>query len=128
MTFSVADPSNFIDAAVEGLRQQTSAHTLTWHLGQEQNWAVDLDAGIMVLTFANGTTATAAIQVVGTYNTLDGTFLWGWDHPSVPEQLRDHARLGKRYLAVRRGRESSCECERRLSWAGRERVRLCDFR
>jgi hypothetical protein len=31
------------------------------------------------------------VQVVGTYNTSSGTFLWGWDHPSVPEPLRRSA-------------------------------------
>jgi hypothetical protein len=97
MASTLADSSSFVEAAVEGLRQQTSAHSATWHLGQEQNWAADLHTGSLVLTFADGTVATAAIQVVGTYNTLDGTFLWGWDHPSVPEALRSHARLAKQW-------------------------------
>ncbi|WP_437879710.1 DUF6882 domain-containing protein [Pseudomonas sp. LRF_L74] len=88
-------PTQFIDAAREGLALQTSANTAAWHLGEEENWAADLDAGTLVFTFANGTTATAPIQVVGTYNQDDGTFLWGWDHPSVPEPLRTHAQLAK---------------------------------
>lgn len=63
-------------------------------------WDVDLDAGI--ITFTNdGIVAKAPVQVIGTYNTLDGTWLWGWDHPSVPahaavaaKQLFDY---GKRH-------------------------------
>lgn len=97
MTSTVTDPSTFMDAALEGLRLQTSAHSATWHLGQEENWSADLDAGTIVFTFADGTTATANIQVVGTYNTQDGTFLWGWDHPSVPEELRAHAKLAREW-------------------------------
>ncbi|WP_423221733.1 DUF6882 domain-containing protein [Janthinobacterium lividum] len=29
--------------------------------------------------FKNSIVASASIQVVGTYNRSDGTFLWGWD-------------------------------------------------
>lgn len=85
----------FIHAAREGLAQQTAAHGATWHLGKEAHWSADLDAGNLVFDFADGTAATAAIQVVGTYNQADGSFLWGWDHPSVPEALRAHAQLAR---------------------------------
>jgi hypothetical protein len=95
MSSASADPTNFIDAAVEGLRQQTAAHSATWRLGQGESWAADLDAGTIVFSFTDGTTVSAEIQVVGTYNTVDGTFLWGWDHPSIPENLREHALLAK---------------------------------
>jgi hypothetical protein len=97
MSAAMADQSAFIEGAVEGLRQQTSAHSATWHLGQEKKWAADLDTGILTFTFADGTEATAPLQVIGTYNTLDGTFLWGWDHPSVPEELRRDAQLARQW-------------------------------
>jgi hypothetical protein len=65
--------------------------------GQEHfDWSVDLDAG--TITFASATrSVTAPVQVIGTYNRLDGTFLWGWDHPSVPEPRRADARLARRF-------------------------------
>ena len=88
-------PEQYIKAAREGLSLQTSSHRVTWHLGKEKQWSADLDAGLIVFQFADGVKATAPIQVVGTYNHLDGTFLWGWDHPSVPEPLRKHAALAK---------------------------------
>jgi hypothetical protein len=31
------------------------------------------------------------MQIIGTYNTLDNTWLWAWDHPSVVSALQDHA-------------------------------------
>jgi len=31
---------------------------------------------------------TAPVQVVGTYSTKDGTFMWDWDHPSIPDPAR----------------------------------------
>lgn len=91
------DASVFIKQSVEGLQTQTLTHAATWHLGEETNWAVDQDTGRIRLTFANDTVAQADIQIVGTYNTLDGTFLWGWDHPSVAEPLRKHASLAKEF-------------------------------
>jgi hypothetical protein len=91
------DPTVFIKQSLEGLRTQTSAHAATWHLGEEANWAADQDTGRIQFTFADGTTAEAELQIVGTYNTLDGTFLWGWDHPSVAEPLRKHASLAMEF-------------------------------
>jgi hypothetical protein len=91
------DPSVFIKQSVEGLRTQTSTHAATWHLGKEANWAADQDTGRIQFTFADGTIAEADFQIVGTYNTDDGTFLWGWDHPSVVEPLQTHASLAKEF-------------------------------
>lgn len=90
-------PEQYIEAAREGLRLQISAHNSSWHLGKEEQWSADLDAGLIVLQFADGVKAIASIQVVGTYNQVDGTFLWGWDHPSVPEPLRKHAAFAKQW-------------------------------
>jgi hypothetical protein len=88
-------PAQFIAAAREGLDLQTSTHAATWHLGEEDNWAADLVAGTITFSLPKQTTGVASIQVVGTYNTADGTFLWGWDHPSVPVPLRAHAELAR---------------------------------
>lgn len=98
----------FIHAAREGLAQQTAAHAASWHLGEEANWSADLDAGTIVFHFADGATATAHIQVVGTYNQADGSFLWGWDHPSVPEPLGAHAQLAREW-GVQQGAEAFTE-------------------
>jgi len=92
---AVESPAQFIAAAREGLSLQTSTHAATWHLGQEINWAADLNAGTITFNLPEQVTAVAPIQVVGTYNTADGTFLWGWDHPSVSVPLRSHAQLAK---------------------------------
>ncbi len=89
--------ADFIKGAREGLALQTAGHSSTWKLGKETDWSADLDTGIIVFKFADGSTATARLQVVGTYNKNDGTFLWGWDHPSVPEPLRQHAMLAKQW-------------------------------
>ncbi len=89
-------PAQFIEQSREGLAQQTAAHAATWHLDTAEHWSADLDKGTITFDL-KGVRASAAIQVIGTYNTLDGTFLWGWDHPSVPEALRKHARLAEQW-------------------------------
>lgn len=90
-------PRQLIRSARENLSLQTTAHAETWGFGQEEEWSADLDQGVVVFRFADGTMASAPIQVIGTYNLEDGTFLWGWDHPSVPEPLREHARLARQW-------------------------------
>jgi hypothetical protein len=63
---------------------------------EHYDWSVDLEAG--VITFTSATRRVSApVQVIGTYNTLNGTFLWGWDHPSVPEPRRADARLARQF-------------------------------
>lgn len=145
------DPASlaFIEASRQGLALQTSAHVSTWHLGKEDHWSADLDAGTITFHFKNGKVANASIQVVGTYNQSDGTFLWGWDHPSVPGKLRHHAQLAREWgekrprrqlhdppgTVFRRRRLGLCRCSQssgwrqwRLSRSGRQRVRFHDIR
>lgn len=63
---------------------------------EHYDWSVDLDAG--TITFTSATKRVSApVQVIGTYNRRDGTFLWGWDHPSIPEPRRSDARLARAF-------------------------------
>jgi len=91
------EAEDYIQQSLEGLRVQTAAHTATWHLGEEENWAADQDTGRISFVFADGTVAEADMQIVGTFNSENGTFLWGWDHPSVVEPLRKHAKLARQF-------------------------------
>jgi len=112
-------PDQFIAAAREGLVVQTSTHAATWHLGQEDNWAVDMTEGTITFSFPDGVKATAPIQVVGTYNTADGTFLWGWDHPSVPAPLRRDAELARQWGVENRApgfTTRSVQCSEDEAW------------
>lgn len=84
------------ERSVEELRIKTDAHNSTWHLGQA-SWFIDQDAGTIVFTAPDGTMATCPVQIIGTYNTADGTWLWGWDHPSVTPPLQENARKVRAY-------------------------------
>ncbi|AFZ18870.1 DUF6882 domain-containing protein [Allocoleopsis franciscana] len=78
------------------LRFKTQAHNNLWMLGQ-CNWEVDQDQGTILFTNPRGQSITAPVQIIGTYNTQDGTWLWGWDHPSVVPALQNHARTLRDY-------------------------------
>jgi hypothetical protein len=88
---------DFIAASMDGLRLQSESNASVWGLGSGERWDADLATGEIKFTMANGMIATANLQVVGTYNTADGTFLWGWDHPSVPAALGRDAELARRW-------------------------------
>jgi len=82
---------SLVAQSLEELRLKTEAHNGLWHLG-EADWELDQDHGNIVFTSPNGIVATCPVQIIGTYNTLDGTWLWGWDHPSVVPALQTHAK------------------------------------
>ena len=79
-----------LDRSMEELRLKTAAHDAAWKLGSA-DWAVDQDTGLITFTVKK-VTATAPAQIIGTFNTLDDTWLWGWDHPSVDEAMGEQAR------------------------------------
>jgi hypothetical protein len=51
----------------------------------------------MVFSTLGSPTVTAVVQIIGTYNTADGTWLWAWDHPDVLPTLRQHAQHVRAY-------------------------------
>jgi hypothetical protein len=87
---------SLLDASIEELRIGTAAHDAAWRLC-EADWNLDQHAGTIVFTRPDGFTATCSVQIVGTYNTRDGTWLWGWDHPSVLPSLRRDAEKVREY-------------------------------
>lgn len=90
-----SDPLEFrqlCEKAVSHVQALTTAHEGVWHIG-EASWGADLEAGIITFDSPNGMQVEAPVQVIGTYNTDDETWLWGWEHPSVPPPLDQHAQL-----------------------------------
>ncbi len=39
----------------------------------------------------------APVQIVGTYDTEDGTWLWAWDNPSIVPEIAEHAWCVREY-------------------------------
>jgi hypothetical protein len=71
-----------IESAMHHLQAITAGHDGAWRIGESQ-WSVDQDEGTIVFTTPRGMKATPPVQIIGTYNTEDSTWLWGWDHPSI---------------------------------------------
>lgn len=87
----------YIEGSVEALSLLTEAHDATFGFRQAQDWNVDQDTGKITWTFADGMVVTADVQIIGSYDPTGGTFLWGWDHPSVESTLQEHAKLVKEF-------------------------------
>ncbi|MBW4684284.1 MAG: hypothetical protein KME40_04130 [Komarekiella atlantica HA4396-MV6] len=85
-----------VEQSMEELRLKTEAHNGAWRLG-ESSWDIDQDAGTVVFTRPDGITARCSVQIIGTYNTQDSSWLWGWNHPSVIPALQSHARQVQTY-------------------------------
>lgn len=64
-----------------------------WGLGQGGGWTTDLANGVIRFDTPKGKFVAAA-QFIGTLNTEDGSWIWGWDHPmAVPEHALKNAAL-----------------------------------
>jgi hypothetical protein len=85
------DIDAYFEKANNHLAALTAAHDSAWNMGAAERWDADQETGILTWTFSNGVVVKAPFQIIGTYNTKDNTFLWGWDHPSVVEPLRQDA-------------------------------------
>lgn len=98
------------------LKQQACAEL--FGIGKADRWNVDLEAG--VISFTTGERiALAPVQVIGTMNTRDGTWLWGWDHPSVMGSVGDAARQCQAFGKVHGLREFTTrkiECSEDEAW------------
>jgi len=81
---------------MEELRLKTAAHDRLWHLSNA-DWSVDQDTGEIAFSTPNGVVATCPVQIIGTFDTNDSTWLWAWDHPSVRASLRNHAAQVREY-------------------------------
>ena len=85
-----------IEKAMNGLAAVTAAHDSTWHIGAA-DWSLDQNVGNLIFSTPQGMQAVAPAQIIGTYNTQDGTWLWAWDHPSVEPALAKCANKMRAY-------------------------------
>lgn len=95
--FATEDPAAIMTRAQDELDAKTRIHAKHWGLGSTERWDVDFDEGLIWFTQPDGRIISAPVQVIGTYDTEGGTWLWGWDHPSVDEPLAHAARLARAF-------------------------------
>lgn len=87
------EPQATIARAWEELQAKQRANMQAWGLGNTDRWDADLERGTIKFSNRDGFVVSAPVQVIGTYDTEDGTWFWGWDHPSVRPRLGHAARL-----------------------------------
>lgn len=91
----------FIARARTELASRTALCDGLFGLG-EAGWSLDLGSGTIRFEAAGKPRAAAPVQIIGTLDPVMDSWLWGWDHPSVPAPLRRAAeRL--RALGAQRG-------------------------
>ena len=108
-------PGFDIDAYFEEARNHlaalTQGHQDAWRIGSADRWDADQETGTICWTFPDNVIASAPFQIIGTYNSLDSTFLWAWDHPSILEPLRQDA---KAVLAFANANNVEFLCDRKV--------------
>jgi hypothetical protein len=75
---------------MNGLAAVTAAHNGTWRL-DKASWSVNQDAGTIVFAAPNGVRAQAPVQIIGSYDAQDGSWMWAWDNSSIRAPLVEHA-------------------------------------
>lgn len=97
---AASDHAIVLARARSELELKTGFADRMWKIGSAA-WSVDLDAGTIAFDAPDGTRAVAPVQVVGTLDTNAGTWMWGWDHPSVPKGCARDAAAVRDYGAAR---------------------------
>lgn len=90
------EPDLTFNRANAELQMKQEACAEAFWLVKADRWDVDLKTGFIRFTWRDRI-ATAPVQVIGTFNSKDDTWLWGWDHPSVKEPLGHAARLCREF-------------------------------
>lgn len=108
------DFQNLLDASMAELQLKTQAHK-AWGLGSFDHWSIDQEVGNLVFSMADGTTAVAPAQIIGSFNTNDNTWLWAWDNPSIVDALQIDSLKLKAY-----GEKNGIEKLTMRKWTGTE--------
>ncbi|QDU58008.1 hypothetical protein Pan181_42330 [Aeoliella mucimassa] len=85
-----------IAASLEELQIKTETHDRLWHL-TESEWGVDQDEGVLEFATPAGLIVTCKVQIIGTYDTTNSTWLWSWDNRSIEPALTEDASKLREY-------------------------------
>ena len=82
--------------SMEELRAKTMGHQAGWGLRKSNSWSLDMSQGDLIFTF-DKVVAKCPAQIVGSLDTTDGSWLWGWANPSIPDALKRDALRVREY-------------------------------
>ena len=118
MSEDLEEPELTLARSMSELELKQNTNSSLWGFGRMDRWDANLETGVVTFSSPN-LIATAPVQVIGTFNSKDNTWLWGWDHPSVPEPLAEAARqcrdFGLRYRLTE-FMERKVQCSQSDAW------------
>lgn len=102
-----------IERAIAELQHKTAALDAVTHFSKAE-WTVDQDVGTIIFERDDGIQLSAPVQIIGTYNSADKTWLWAWDNPSIEKPLTRAAAAVQAYgqehgISSLTTRKISCE-------------------
>src|SRR6478609_5397149 len=75
----------------EDMLERTSAMHRDWGLGTAEKWGLDQTTRLITWTFPDRT-AVAPAQILASYNSSAGTWLWACENPSILPALQSASR------------------------------------
>jgi len=82
-----------LEGSMEGLQLQTDAHQGAWRFGKSERWDFSQDSGELVFTFPD-MVVRAPAQIIGSFDSREGSWMWGWANSSIAASLtQDAARV-----------------------------------
>lgn len=107
-----------IERSMNALQHKSQFHCDTWHLDQA-SWSVDQEEGTIVFHAPDGLVAVAPVQIIGTYDQNQGSWMWGWANSSIEESLLQDA-LAVQEFAECKGYEqltdAMCDISENEAW------------
>jgi len=68
------------------IAESTRAHADRWGLGSADRWSLDQREGRVVWTFADRVVSAPA-QILGSWSSKAGSFVWAWDNATILEEV-----------------------------------------
>ncbi|EPL6456686.1 MULTISPECIES: DUF6882 domain-containing protein [Providencia] len=85
-----------IERSMNSLQAKNQFHCETWKL-DEADWSVDQDEGTIIFHAPDNIMATAPVQIIGTYDQSQGSWMWSWANTSIDSALAQDAIAVKAY-------------------------------
>jgi hypothetical protein len=79
-----------LDGSMEGLQLQNQVHHDTWGLGKSERWDFAQGSGALIFTFPDKI-ARAPAQIIGSFNSQVGSWLWAWANSSILDSIKRDA-------------------------------------
>jgi hypothetical protein len=109
-----------LETSMEELRLKTAGHQSGWRFGKSKRWDLDQSRGDLIFTFDDGVIATCEAQILGSFDTESGTWLWAWANPSLEDALKQDSLRVRQYgeqHAIARLTSAEWPCTEADGWA-----------